>query len=298
MSNKVLNAYYGSNKTPLRLGDIEIPCYVLEDGTRVLSRSGIQKAIGYTGQSGEMLTRLVTEKQGFSPTVVAGVSDPIRFNRVDAGGSQPITNGTEATIFIDICNTLIDLKRAGVLTPRQEIYAVKADIIVRASAKVGIIALIDEATGYQVFRGRTELQDYYSKFFKEEAGKWIKRFPDEFFKLMFEMKGWTWNYASTKKPGIVGKYINDIIYARIAPGILQELRRINPPNEKGQRKTKHHVWFTDSIGHPKLQEHFAAVLALMKASGNNWGGFLRLLNRSLPKFGYIQTELDLPEKED
>lgn len=110
---KLPKAVYGSDKTPLRLGKIDIPCYVLDDGRRVLSRSGIQKAIGYTGQSGEMLTRLVTTKNGFPDEIVAGVQNSIQFIRNDAGGSRPMTNGYEAPLFIDICSAIIDLNRAG-----------------------------------------------------------------------------------------------------------------------------------------------------------------------------------------
>jgi hypothetical protein len=296
-NDKLPKAIYGSDKTPLRLGAIDIPCYVLEDGTRVLSRSGIQKAIGYTGQSGEMLTRFVTKKNGFPDEVVAGVSNSIKFVRVDAGGSRPMTNGYEASLLIDICTSIIDLNRAGVLSPKEQIYAEFADIIVRAVAKVGIIALIDEVTGYQEVRGKDVLQDFLTKYIKDEAGKWVKRFPDEFFSNMFDMKGWTWNYASTKKPGVVGRYINDQVYSRLAPFVLEELRRINPVTDKGRRKTKHHVWLTDEIGHPKLQEHFAVLIALQKASGKNWNNYLRMLNRSLPKYGQTM-EMDFPDQDE
>lgn len=54
-------------------------------------------------------------------------------------GSQPAYNGHEATLFIDICNAIIDLNRAGVLTPSQSVYAKFADIIVRSVAKVGVL---------------------------------------------------------------------------------------------------------------------------------------------------------------
>ena len=296
-TDKLPKAEYGSDKTPLRLGTMEIPAYVLEDGRRVLSRNGIQKAIGYTGKSGEMLNRFVTKKNGFPAEIVAGVSNPIKFTRIDAGGALPITNGYEASLFIDILNAIIDLNRAGVLNDNQKVYAEMADVIVRAVAKVGIIALIDEVTGYQEVRGKDILQEFLSKFIKDEAGKWIKRFPDEYFKLMFEMKGWTWNYASTKKPGVVGRYINDQVYARLAPFVLDELRRKNPPNEKGRRKTKHHVWLTEDVGHPKLQEHFAVLIALEKAAGKNWNNYQRLLARALPKHGQT-IEINFPDQEE
>ena len=46
----------------------------------------------------------------------------------------------------------------------------------------------------------------------------------------------------------------------------------------------HHQWFTPDLGHPKLKEHLAAVIALMRAAPN-WGGFQRSLKRAFPKYG-------------
>lgn len=280
-------AVYGSDKTPLIFGAVEIPCYILENGTRVLSRSGMQRAIGYTGRSGEMLTRFVTEKNGFSSDIVAGVSHHIPFIRPDAGGSQSATNGYEATILIDICYAIIDLNRAGVLNETQRQYALFADIIVRSVAKVGIIALIDEATGYQndINRAKDELQQLLSKLLLAEQAKWIKTFPDEFFEIIFKMKGWDWTKAA-KKPQVIGHYINDFVYSRIAPILLEELKIKNPViEETGNRKSKHHQWLTPDLGHPKLKEHLSGVMALGRASGYDWITFLHLLDRSYPKFG-------------
>ena len=284
MSKKIQKAAFGSDKTPIRLGGLDIPCYVLDDGTRVLSGRGIQRALGYSGLSGDWLKKQIV-RMSFSDEIVAGISNPIKFSRVDAGGSQPITYGYEATLLIDICNELIDQKKAGVLTVKQSFLADAAEVVIRAVAKVGIIALIDEATGYQEVRGRQALQDFLDKFFENEKAKWVKRFPNEYFKLMFEMRGWTWNEASTKKPGVVGKYINDQIYDRLAPGVRSELERLNPPDEKGKRKGKHHQWLTEDIGHPALQAHISGVMALQRASGKNWNTFQRLLARAYPKFG-------------
>ena len=51
----ILLARYGSDKTPLKLGELEIPCYVLENGMRVFSGRGIQKALGYESKSGQWM---------------------------------------------------------------------------------------------------------------------------------------------------------------------------------------------------------------------------------------------------
>ena len=121
----ILKAEYGSDKTPLRLGSTEVPCYVLEDGTRVLSGRAMQRAIGYEGSSGDWLKKFVNTRaisKEINPEIIAGLSEPIKFLRADAGGSQPITYGYEATKLIDLCDALIDLNRAGVLKENQRIY--------------------------------------------------------------------------------------------------------------------------------------------------------------------------------
>lgn len=293
ITKKILSAPFSSDKTPLILGTIEIPCYVLENKKRVISLNGMQKALGYKGTSGDWLKNIIASNK-FSVEISAGINTPIKFKRIGAGGSQPITYGYEATLFIDICNGFIDLKNAGELKPKQLLIAERADIIVRASAKVGIIALIDEATGYQEYRAKTDLREYFAKFLLDEFGKWTKRFPDEFFEVIFKMKGWTWNYASSKKPSVVGHYINNFVYSRLAPGILDELRKRNPKDDKGKRKSTFQQWFNEDVGHPKLQEHLASLITLGKATGYNWRNFQRAVNRALPKYG----ELEIPFKED
>ena len=65
--------------------------------------------------------------------------------------------------------------------------------------------------------------------------------------------------------------------------MLEELKRLTPRNEKGQLKHKYHQRLTEDVGHPKLREHLASVIALMKAAPN-WAIFERLINRALPKY--------------
>lgn len=64
--DRLLKSIYGSDKTPLKLGDLEIPCYVLEDGTRVFSGRGVQKAIGYDSKSGQWMKSFLQYKRTIS----------------------------------------------------------------------------------------------------------------------------------------------------------------------------------------------------------------------------------------
>jgi hypothetical protein len=100
------------------------------------------------------------------------------------------------------------------------------------------------------------------------------------------MKGWDWDEASTKKPGVVGTYINDLVYKRLAPLILEQLRIKNPVQENGRRKTKYHQWLTPDVGHPKLQEHLQGVMAIQRIAGDSWPKFMHMMDAAYPRFGY------------
>jgi P63C domain len=92
----------------------------------------------------------------------------------------------------------------------------------------------------------------------------------------------------SKKPRYVGHWTNDVVYSRLAPGIKEELASLTPKTQRGNRRNKFHQWLTDDIGHPKLQEHLASVIALMKAS-DDWQQFHKMLDRSLPSYEEIAS---------
>ena len=53
---------------------------------------------------------------------------------------------------------------------------------------------------------------------------------------------------------------------------------------------------TEDVGHLKLREHLASVVALMKAS-DDWDQFVRILNRALPKYAEMPL-FDLPQRHE
>ena len=77
---------------------------------------------------------------------------------------------------------------------------------------------------------------------------------------MFRLRDWQYYQFSVKRPSVAGRITNDIIYERLAPGVLDELRRITPRDTKGRTKYRYHQRLTSDIGHPALREHLASVL--------------------------------------
>ena len=297
MSTEPLKVIAGAPDRPLVIGDIEIPCYVLEDETRVLSQSGMFLSLGLARRglvpikSGAQIPRFAASKAinpFISNELIAGLSNPIIFT--GPTGPAGSTYGYPATILVDICDAVLQARRAQSLDRQQEHLADRCETLVRGFATVGIIALVDEATGYQRIREEFALATILEKFIAKELQRWTQTFPYEFYTEIFRLKGWS-GPSGVKRPSVIGHYTNDIVYARLAPGVLDELQRINPTLPSGARRNRHHQWFTPELGHPRLREHLAAVTALMRAAPN-WGAFQRQLQRAFPT---VNSQIPLPE---
>ena len=169
-----------------------------------------------------------------------------------------------------------------------------ADILMRGLARVGIIALVDEATGYQDARIRNALAKILEQYLAKELQKWVKTFPNEYYKEMFKLRNWPYNEYSTKRAPLVGKLTNDIVYDRLAPAVREELEKRNPKLPSGRRRHKQFQYLSPDIGHPKLRELLASVVTLMKVAAN-WRKFKEMLNRALPKYPKYPTLFDQQE---
>lgn len=298
MSNNLLQVVAGNKNSLLKIGDVDLECYVLEDGTRVFSGNGLQKALGFSTNSGGSALTKMLDTGGIANIITDEIkskfANRVEFKRPGAGGAVEKTYGYDATLLIDICDLLLEGKNRDILTEKQSQLAIQAEIIIRSVAKVGIVALIDEATGYQSIRSKEALRALLDKYLLKEFSTWAKRFPDEFYINIFRLNNWDIeNPNKLAKPGVVGTWTNNIIYERLAPGVLDELKRINPKNDKGYRKAKHHQYLSPEVGHPSLAQHMTSVLTLMKIS-STWNEFLKFLDKAHPKKG-SQLELNFED---
>lgn len=289
-------AKYGAPDRPLKIGGVEIPCYVLSDGTRVLAQRGLQGGIGLSEGGGKSGARKIVElmeglaEKGIDTKgIIARANNPIRFMPPRGGNAA---DGYEATILPDICAVLIEAGRKGVLSKRAEHIAERAALLQHGFATVGIIALVDEATGFQDFRARDALARILEKYVAKELRPWVKTFPPDFYQQIFRLNGWPYE-ENCGRPGIVGHWTNNIIYKRLAPGVWEELKRLTPRTPSGTLKHKLFQRLTEDIGHPKLREHMAAVLMLMKYSPD-WETFMYRLDREFPQWGETMM-LPFPE---
>ena len=278
----------------LKIGDAKIPCAALSNGKRVVTEHGITNAIlGSRSGASKRLKRAAESEGALLPLFLAPkVLDSFIDNDLRAGPLSPIeyedANGMEqgydAILLPAVCEVWLKAREAGVLQKQQLGKALAAEVLMRSLAKVGITALVDEATGYQEVRNKEALQALLDAFLLKELAAWAKRFPDDFYKEIFRLRGWQWNKLSVKRPILVGKLTNDIVYERLAPGVLAELENKNPKDESGRRKAHHHRWLTEDVGHPALAQHIHAIIGLMRASAS-WTQFHDMLDKAFPKRG-------------
>jgi hypothetical protein len=133
--------------------------------------------------------------------LVDALRTPIRYR--DAGGS--IGEGIPGQVLRRICSVWVRAQRSGVLGPSQEKIAEKAQILLDALADVAIVALIDEATGYQKRRAHDALQKILSAYISPELLPWQSRFPVSFYEQLYKVMGWKYDASSTARSVEVGK---------------------------------------------------------------------------------------------
>lgn len=285
----------------LRLGETALPCAVLPNGTRVLAQGNFGVAFGRTVGGGRAAREvdgvpiyLVPEviRQYLDAEVIELLAKPISY--VTTAGAR--ANGIPARVLPMMCDAWLRARSAGDLKlANQNATAHMAEVMVRALAQVGIDALVDEATGFQDVRPRNALQQYLEKLIRKELAVWSKKFPDEFYENLYRLKRWTWSGMSKNRYSVVAHYTRDLVYQRLAPGLLRELETKAPPDEEtGRRPSKLHQWLTDDVGHPILATHLSQLLVLQKlalAQGYGWNRFVHMVDKVLPKKG---ATLDLP----
>lgn len=128
-----------------------VSCYVLDNGKRVITKRSMVAALSGGAEGGD-LDRYIERLPNGSALLQAGPN--VEFTTV--GG---IAHGIEAETIAKMLRLYAEAWGAGALRANQIQVAQRAVTMLAQFAEIGIVALIDEATGYQHKRGPTELAD-------------------------------------------------------------------------------------------------------------------------------------------
>lgn len=270
----------------LRIGTTEIPCFVLKDGTRLVSARGLAKSLGTShhtvvGRNGSFLSKICRNSQEDNAPTVGSV---VTVDFTPPHGGRSATGFSAAAVTHVIRSVLAARRRGELAGPVAHKIADHCEILLTGFAEVGLTALIDEATGYQEIRGKSALQQLLDRYLAKELSQWAKTFPDRFYQEMHRLKGWEYDATTTRRPGCVAHYTVDLIYDRLAPDLVAELRKMAPAGPSGHRSARLHQGLSSDFGQPRLQMHLFGIMTLMAAS-RSWEGFMLSVNRSFPKLG-------------
>lgn len=258
-------------KGPVKFYDIELDCYILDDGTAVLSKAKMMKAIGrpWKGASRTEMPTFIGA-MNLQPFVARYPELEELLKGTDFYDGTRLVSGYRADILPLVCNVYLDARNARprVLSKSQEPVALKCEMLLRSFARVGIVALIYEQLGFEKFKNPDALRLLVESYLAEEDRRWVKEFHNEFFYNLDRIYG-NAPTTSRNRPKYYAGFIRKYIYNPIEKGlVLNELDKRNPSDEKGTRKKRHHTLLNEEIGIPSLRKMIERVTALLSISPN------------------------------
>jgi hypothetical protein len=274
---------------PLQIGDAVLVAAVLTNGKRLLSQGTVLQVIGRSrtpkaGTGGfttvddlpfflqaEVLKPFISEELMLSTT-------PILF-RLKSGAR---TVGYDAMLLPMICEVYLKFrdhlndqivdgddnqrKAARAHLKRYKHIIAACDQLTRGLARRGIIALVDDATGYQDDKMRQEIDRIIKAYVAPALAPWVRKFPHEFFREAYRLLGWEYKTGQTQHSPYMGKFITEYVFDALPPGVLDELKARLPKNEHGNRRAKLWQLLTVDTGIPHLDRQLTADLTLMQIS--------------------------------
>jgi len=298
-----------SHRGPLSVGEVTVEAYRLHDGRRVISKKGMADILGLQSAGGNAFLRSMTRpglRSEIPDNAWQKIENPIYFEVVDPDSKTDAgitADGYEADTLIDCCRAIVSAQQSGKLHGKQYFLYVRAEIIMRAAARLGITALVDEAVRYLPDQRRGEYRSLFEKFILDECSEWEQEFPRKYLDMIYRI----YNLKRIDPDGIrtprfFGKFTRKYIYAPLAHSngaILQELDKKNPVvYTNGGRRFKFTQFLTDQIGLPALRQHLWQVIGIGALSANKeqfQRNFYKVFPEATP-FGH-QWELLDPEQD-
>lgn len=287
----------------LNLAGVMIPCAVIEgpngEPLRVLSEHGITNAILGSRSGASKRLKKKAEDSGASLPLFLAPSQlkPFIDNHLESGpikvieyvDGDRVVRAFLAEVLPAVCEIWLKAREKGALQSQQLQKAQQAEILTRGLARVGIVALVDEATGFQRDREKDALAKILEAFVAKELQPYLRTFPPEYYEQLFRLYGLPYPPVGNKswRPAFFGHITNDVVYSRLAPDLLPELKKAVT---KAERKSKLHQWLTTDSGHPRLREHLASIVSVLKLSKTP-EDFKANVNIAHPRYGDT-AELD------
>lgn len=248
----------------LNIIGLEVPCYVLDNGKKVIGRTSATELL--TGIKGGGALEKYLGVKALEPFINKDLvlERMVPFRLEEVAGLERAVKGLPAELMIEICQGFVSALQASFdktseikMTSRQQEMAIKSSMFLSACAKVGLEALIDEATGYQYERAEDALQVKLRAFIAEELRAWEKTFPDELWVEFGRLTGWKGSLHA--RPKWWGKLVIELIYDTLDPDVAEYIKANKPP-----MGSKWHQQLTENYGVRHLVSRCYEVIGMAK----------------------------------
>lgn len=253
--------------------DNEIPCAVVQKNDqilRVISNEGMFKSFKRTQHGRIRVNGLPAVVGGHNIATYIEQEDMSKLEKIYYKDGNRIKTGYDAEAITILCAAYLAAEKDRAIKPQQLTALTQAKIILVTLSRIGITALIDEATGYQYAREFDALQRLLELYTVEKPLLRLqKKFPRTYYKELFRLYGWEFNPNETKRPKYVGKFTYDYVYKLLPEPVVQEIRKNNPiiENEnKKYRKNKYYQYLTLDTGIPELDKIISKLVGIMSVS--------------------------------
>jgi hypothetical protein len=284
----------------LTIGDVQLDVYVLADKRRLISKRAMARALHLKSEGGNAFRHSMSSKgirSRLPISVIEKIENPIVFKPLRGDSAD----GYEATLLIEICDAIIQARNDEKLSASQRFLAMQAEIIIRSAAKIGIIALIDEATGY-TDKTKDEYRRLFAEFIRKECRQWEQEYPDKFFDMLYRIYNLKRQKPdTTRHPQFFAHCIRRYIYYPLAGSrgaILEKLEHKNPVvYAGGGRRYKLFQFLSDQVGVPAFRQHLWQVVGIGEASLDKVQferGFYRAFPEAIPR--KVTDQLDFLDK--
>jgi hypothetical protein len=196
------------------------------------------------------------------------------------GTNGVLSHGFEASDVIDIAKMYIKAAMDGKLLTSQKDLAKQSEVIAFAFAKGGIDDWVDSITGFEKVRGEFAVQMNINKYLAEELRPYAPEFPKDFYRLIYKLNRWEYSDKNSKRPGIIGKWTNQIIYSRFPKGVFGKIKELNTRNEEGHLTKKNFEFLNEKEGLDALRQFLSNAIFLMEASAN-WRKFMYAFRKAM-----------------
>lgn len=285
METKLPTVAFGSETLKLKIGNAFLACFILDNGQRILTKTSVQKALGYDGKSENWLFEFlinVNRLTAVEPVILEALGKDILYTT----DSSIIKHAISPNLFIEACRAIVKANSDGFLYVSEQKFAKAAENVVNNIGDADIEKLIDFASGYDLFKHNHKealIRSMQSRS-SQQYPIWVRSFPDHFFSAIFVFNNWTWKDLNGKAEEI-GAHFNDIVFSRVDEPLFETLNSSKPKMKYRKQNTQEQY-----LENQELKAHTSAIVALIRASERNETIFEQLINKSFPKQRNLDNE--------